>query len=223
MRTAMLPLCKTSKATETTASSKSGKAAEATVSRTPPWGAPEGQKEGSSSSSSKGNWKVESRESAWNSAAPTRKLTGFPTVNEAGKESDEKEAKRRKSAPAESRHCKASVQQAPGDEVLAPQTDNCSQGWTDNNIRLFEDWRLCYQKVVLASKGDLLPEDAESLLAEIHQQLDQAAADFQKLQAEANAHPSPKPDGAPSQDNRFNPLSGGKDGPGKDKADIAGP
>ena len=78
--------------------------------------------------------------------------------------------------------------------MLAPQTVNWSQGWTVNSIRLSEDWRLYHQKVVLASKGDLLPEDAESLLAEIQQQLDHATADFQKLQAEANAYPSPKPE-----------------------------
>ena len=109
MRTAMLPLCKTGKAAEATASSKTGKAAEATVSGTPPWGAPAGQKEGSNSSSSKATWKVESKDFVWNSAAPARKIAGFPTVNEAGKESNEKDAKLRMSALPETRHCKASV------------------------------------------------------------------------------------------------------------------
>ena len=92
----------------------------------------------------------------------------------------------------------------------ALQTIGAEDGWADNNKLLFDEWKVYYEKVVLASNGDLLPEDAGALVVEEKRRLDEAQANITAaIQAEAAAAPVAKPGGVPSQGNRFNPM--GKD------------
>ena len=157
---------------------------------------PHSPNEGIGSASSKADQGAGAKEEA--SKAPT--ANGKATVHKPkGKEN---------SAPKRRRTTSAGPTLSRQDEIPRPAAITLSQGWTDTNKALFEEWGQYYIKLVHTS--DILTEDDVATLREIEKrQIDEHHTSLEKQKAlleDFKKTPMPRPEGAPKECYRHNPI-----------------